>query len=103
RRLRRTPNGLRRQARAPGPRANRRAPHRRAAANPHRRPQGGIKQMSTTETQTLPAGTWSGDRVHSTVGFAVEYMAGTFTGTFSDFDARVADGVVQGSAKVASI
>ena len=59
--------------------------------------------MSTTETQTLPAGTWSADRVHSTVGFAVEYMAGTFTGTFSDFDARVSDGVLQGSAKVASV
>jgi polyisoprenoid-binding protein YceI len=30
-------------------------------------------------------------------------MAGTFTGTFSDFDAAVTDGVLQGSAKVASI
>ena len=59
--------------------------------------------MSTTETQALPTGTWSVDRIHSNVGFAVEYMAGRFTGTFSDFDARVADGVLQGSAKVASI
>ena len=30
-------------------------------------------------------------------------MAGTFTGTFSDFDASVTDGVLQGSAKVASV
>ena len=59
--------------------------------------------MSTTETQALPTGTWSADRVHSTVGLAVEYMAGTFTGKFSDFDARVSDGVLQGSAKVVSI
>ena len=59
--------------------------------------------MSTTETEALPAGTWSVDRVHSTVGFAVEYMAGTFTGTFSDFDAIVSDGVLKGSAKVASV
>jgi polyisoprenoid-binding protein YceI len=59
--------------------------------------------MSTIETQALPTGTWSVDRIHSNVGFAVEYMAGTFTGTFSDFDAAVTDGVLQGSAKVASI
>jgi polyisoprenoid-binding protein YceI len=37
------------------------------------------------------------------VGFAVEYMAGTFTGTFSDFDVSVTNGVLQGSAKVASV
>jgi polyisoprenoid-binding protein YceI len=59
--------------------------------------------MSTTETQALPIGTWSVDPVHSNVGFAVAYMAGTFTGTFSDFDASVTDGVLQGSAKVASV
>jgi polyisoprenoid-binding protein YceI len=59
--------------------------------------------MSATETQALPVGTWSVDRVHSNVGFAVAYMAGTFTGTFSDFDASVSDGVLQGSAKVASV
>ena len=59
--------------------------------------------MSTIETQALPTGTWSVDRVHSQVGFAVDYMAGTFTGTFSEFDASVADGVLHGSAQVASI
>jgi polyisoprenoid-binding protein YceI len=59
--------------------------------------------MSATETQALPVGTWSVDRVHSNVGFAVAYMAGTFAGTFSDFDASVTDGVLQGSAKVASV
>ncbi len=59
--------------------------------------------MSTTETQTLPAGTWSVDKVHSNVGFAVDYMAGTFTGSFNDFDATVTDGELKGSAKVASI
>jgi polyisoprenoid-binding protein YceI len=59
--------------------------------------------MSTTETQALPSGTWSVDPVHSSVGFAVEYMAGTFTGTFSDFDLSVTDGVLRGSAKVGSV
>ena len=59
--------------------------------------------MSTTETQAVPAGTWAVDKVHSNIGFAVDYMAGTFTGSFSDFDASLADGVLKGSAKVASI
>jgi polyisoprenoid-binding protein YceI len=59
--------------------------------------------MSTTETQAVPAGTWTVDKVHSDVAFAVDYMAGTFTGSFSDFDASVTDGVLKGSAKVASV
>src|SRR3954462_11109945 len=53
--------------------------------------------------QALPTGTWSADHVHSTVGFAVPYMAGTFQGTFSDFDARLDDGVLRGSAGGASV
>ena len=37
-----------------------------------------------TQTQTqLPTGTWSVDPVHSQVGFAVDYMGGTFRGSFS--------------------
>jgi polyisoprenoid-binding protein YceI len=59
--------------------------------------------MSTTETQEIPAGAWAVDPVHSNVGFAVDYMAGTFHGTFNDFDAVVTDGVLKGSAKVASV
>src|SRR5881227_4233958 len=59
--------------------------------------------MSTTDTQTVPAGTWAVDKVHSDVGFAVDYLAGTFTGSFSDFDAQVSDGALKGSAKVASV
>ena len=58
--------------------------------------------MSTVDTQVLPTGTWQVDKVHSSIGFAVDYMAGTFHGTFSDFDAAVTDGVLNGSAKVAS-
>jgi polyisoprenoid-binding protein YceI len=53
--------------------------------------------------QALPTGVWRADRVHSTVGFAVPYLAGTFQGTFSDFDARLSDGVLRGTAEVASI
>src|SRR5947209_5456064 len=57
----------------------------------------------TTQTEALPAGTWGADAVHSTVGFAIDYMAGTFQGSFSTFDASVSDGSVRGSAAVASI
>ena len=59
--------------------------------------------MSTTETQAIPTGTWAVDKVHSNIGFAVDYMAGTFTGSFNDFDAELNDGVLKGSAKVASV
>ena len=59
--------------------------------------------MTTREMQAVPVGTWSVDRVHSTVGFSVGYMAGTFVGTFSDFDVSVADGVLEGTAKVAYV
>jgi polyisoprenoid-binding protein YceI len=62
-----------------------------------------MTNMSTTEVQAVPAGTWAVDKVHSNVGFAVDYMAGTFTGSFSDIDASLTDGVLKGSAKVASV
>src|SRR5947207_9636511 len=60
--------------------------------------------MSTQVTQqALPTGSWSADKVHSTVGFAVPYLAGTFQGTFSDFDARLPDDTLSGTAEVASV
>jgi polyisoprenoid-binding protein YceI len=59
--------------------------------------------MSSTETLAVPTGTWSVDKVHSNIGFAVDYMAGSFTGSFSEFDAAVSDGALKGSAKVASV
>src|SRR6267378_4583673 len=59
--------------------------------------------MSTTETEAVPAGRWALDPVHSTIAFAVGYLAGKFTGAFSDFDAVVTDGVLTGSARVASV
>ena len=59
--------------------------------------------MTTQTEQALPTGTWNIDKVHSTVAFAVDYMSGTFQGSFSEFDAQVADGTLRGSAEVASI
>ena len=65
----------------------------------------------TTITQTeqaLPVGTWNVDPVHSQVGFAVEYIVGTFRGTFSPVDAKLVvseDGAttLTGSAPVSGI
>jgi polyisoprenoid-binding protein YceI len=57
----------------------------------------------SVDTQVVPSGTWSGDKVHSRVGFAIDYMAGTFHGTFGDVDSELRDGVIRGTAKVSSI
>jgi polyisoprenoid-binding protein YceI len=59
--------------------------------------------MSTTTEQAIPTGTWNLDPVHSSVGFAVDYLAGTFQGSFSKVDAQAADGALKGSAEVASV
>ena len=61
--------------------------------------------MSTTAEQTtIPTGTWELDPIHSGVGFAVTYSgAGTVRGGFDDFDAKLVDGKLEGSAKVASV
>ncbi len=57
----------------------------------------------TSARQALPTGTWSADPVHSDIGFSIDYMAGTFRGTFSRFSAEVADGALRGIADVASV
>jgi polyisoprenoid-binding protein YceI len=64
--------------------------------------------MSTTtkSRRLLPTGTWQLDAVHSSIGFEVEYMVGTFRGQFRDVDATlvVDDGArLTGAAQVASV
>lgn len=59
--------------------------------------------MSTTELQVVPSGTWTADKVHSDITFAIKYLAGTFTGGFTDFDAELNDCVLRGSAQVDSV
>ena len=56
-------------------------------------------------TATLPlSGTYKADPIHSSFGFAVKHMGvSTFRGTFSDVDATLADGVLEGRAEVESI
>src|SRR5919201_6063552 len=55
-----------------------------------------------TETQEL-TGTWALDPVHSTIGFELPYLAGTFRGQFRDADAKLSADSLSGSARVASI
>lgn len=63
--------------------------------------------MSTTTATFAPAGTWSLDPVHSSVGFEVAYLAGTFKGTFREATATLEvtgdAATLEGAAKVASI
>jgi polyisoprenoid-binding protein YceI len=55
-----------------------------------------------TEAQAL-TGTWALDPVHSTIGFELPYLAGTFQGQFRDADAKLTADRLSGSARVASV
>jgi polyisoprenoid-binding protein YceI len=63
--------------------------------------------MSTIESTIASAGTWALDPVHSTVGFEIAYLAGTFKGHFRDVAAQLDVGEngarLAGSARVASV
>jgi polyisoprenoid-binding protein YceI len=65
--------------------------------------------MSVVEpsNQFAPAGTWSADRVHSTIAFEVVHAGvNTFRGGFTDFSATLAGGEepsLEGSARVGSV
>jgi polyisoprenoid-binding protein YceI len=65
--------------------------------------------MTTTETLAIvPAGTWQLDPVHSTATFEVDYLAGTFRGTFREVAATLdvseyGKARLEGTAKVASV
>ena len=59
--------------------------------------------ITTQDHQIVPAGTWALDPVHSSIGFEIAYMGGTFRGHFNDVDARLANGRLEGSARVASV
>ena len=51
----------------------------------------------------IPTGTWSADKVHSSIGFEVEHMVSTFQGRFEDYDAQLVDGNLVGTVAVPSI
>ena len=62
----------------------------------------------TTAQEALETGTWQLDPTHSRLGFAVDYLAGTFHGTFSPFEATLevdgsGSGTLHGKARVESV
>jgi polyisoprenoid-binding protein YceI len=61
--------------------------------------------MSATQQSTaVPTGIWNLDPVHSSVGFAVKHSGVmTFRGTFDEVDAKLVDGRIEGTVKVASV
>lgn len=61
--------------------------------------------MSTIEQteQGIPTGTWTADTVHSRIAFEVPYAVATFTGEVPDFEVRLEDGTLAGSARIESL
>ncbi len=54
--------------------------------------------------QAVPTGTWTLDKVHSQVGYAVKHAGiSLFKGNVDGFDAALADGTLTGSAPVTGI
>jgi polyisoprenoid-binding protein YceI len=62
---------------------------------------------TTTEIRRTLMGTWGLDPVHSSVGFEVPYLTGTFKGQFRDVEAQIAvddsEASLEGAAKVDSV
>jgi polyisoprenoid-binding protein YceI len=62
---------------------------------------------TTTQIRRSLEGTWELDPVHSSVGFEVPYLVGTFKGQFREASAQLAvgehDATLKGSAKVGSV
>jgi polyisoprenoid-binding protein YceI len=64
--------------------------------------------VSTTTASTLaPVSTWQLDAVHSTIGFEVPYLGGTFKGQFREVEAKLdvqeSGASLTGSARVTSV
>jgi polyisoprenoid-binding protein YceI len=51
----------------------------------------------------VASGTWTADKVHSTIGFEVEHMVSTFRGRFEEYDAKLVDGKLVGTVAVPSV
>lgn len=62
---------------------------------------------TTTEIRQTLTGTWQLDPVHSSVGFEVPYLVGTFKGQFRDVQAQLvvddSEATLEGAAKVDSV
>jgi len=61
---------------------------------------------TATTVEIAPAGTWAIDPVHSSIGFEIAYLGGTFRGRFTDVAAKLdttGEPSLTGSARVESI
>jgi polyisoprenoid-binding protein YceI len=62
---------------------------------------------TTTEIRRSLAGTWQLDPVHSSIGFEIPYLSGTFKGQFREADAQLvvtdSEATLNGTAKVESV
>jgi polyisoprenoid-binding protein YceI len=58
---------------------------------------------TTTSLQDRLAGTWNFAAAHSSADFAVKYVVSTFRGSIEDLSATLENGVLSGTAKIASI
>ena len=62
---------------------------------------------TTTEIRRTLTGTWELDPVHSSVGFEVPYLVGTFKGQFREVEAQLvvddSEATLEGGAKVDSV
>jgi polyisoprenoid-binding protein YceI len=51
--------------------------------------------MNATQTEqtesTIPTGVWKSDPIHSSAGFTIKHMVGTFRGSFGQFEAELSD------------
>lgn len=59
--------------------------------------------MSVNTAQDRVAGDWQFAAVHSSADFSVKYLVAAFRGRFEELTATLKDGVLTGTAKVASI
>jgi len=62
-----------------------------------------LSTTSTTSAAERLAGSWRFAPVHSSADFSVKYLVAKFRGRFEELDATLQDGVLSGSAKVASV
>ena len=63
-----------------------------------------MSTITTEVEQAVPTGTWTLDKVHSQVGFAVKHAGvSLFRGGLDDFEATLEGGTLSGKAGVASI
>jgi polyisoprenoid-binding protein YceI len=59
---------------------------------------------SIASVKTAPAGTWVADPVHSHLSFEIAYAGtNTFRGSFHEYEAKLENGVLEGTATVASV